>query len=157
VTGDGYFVVEGPGGRVLTRNGTFGLNDMGELVNAIGQRVRGEGGTIQIPPNTSRIDVSLDGVVLADNGEVGRLQIVRVPNPATTLRRVGGTVFEGPTQPGQQELGDFRVLQGYQEASNVQPVTELVGLLTNMRYFEASQRVTKTIADALALNTRPQG
>ena len=41
ITGDGFFVVDGPEGRSFTRNGSFNFNKDGELVNADGMTVKG--------------------------------------------------------------------------------------------------------------------
>lgn len=41
ITGDGFFVMDGPDGRSFTRNGSFNFNREGELVNADGLTVKG--------------------------------------------------------------------------------------------------------------------
>jgi flagellar basal body rod protein FlgG len=156
ITGDGYFVLSGgPGGTLYTRNGSFELNSEGQLQTTSGLTVQGEGGPIFIPPTASRITVGPDGIVLADNNQVGRIQLARFPNPRGTLRRVGDTLFQGPPPPVQQELGDVRVEQGYREGSNVQVVREMVLMLSGMRYYEASERALRTLSEAQSQNTRP--
>jgi flagellar basal body rod protein FlgG len=155
ISGDGYFILDGPGGQLYTRNGTFQLNSDGQLQTQSGLIVRGEGGPIFIPPNTARITIGPDGTVLADNNQVGRLQLARVPNARLVLRRVGDTTFQGPPPQPQQDLGDVRVEQGYREASNVQVVREMVQMLSGLRYYEASQRALRSLSEAVAQNTRP--
>lgn len=155
ITGDGYFVVDGPGGQLYTRNGSFDLNAQGQLQTKSGYLVRGEGGAIAIPPETANITVTLEGVVLADNNQVGRLQLARFPNP-NNLRRMGDTLFQGPPAPAQQELGNVRVEQGYREGSNVDVVREMIGMLAGLRQYEAAERGLRSLAEATALNTRPQ-
>lgn len=41
ISGDGFFVVDGPEGRAFTRNGSFNFNKDGELVNVDGNIVKG--------------------------------------------------------------------------------------------------------------------
>lgn len=41
LSGDGFFVVDGPDGRSFTRNGSFNFNKDGELVNVDGSTVKG--------------------------------------------------------------------------------------------------------------------
>lgn len=41
ISGDGFFVVDGPEGRAFTRNGSFNFNKDGELVNIDGNIVKG--------------------------------------------------------------------------------------------------------------------
>ncbi len=41
LTGDGFFVMDGPEGRAFTRNGSFNFNRNGELINADGLIVKG--------------------------------------------------------------------------------------------------------------------
>lgn len=156
ITGDGFFIVDGPSGPLYTRNGAFELDSQGQLQTKSGLLVRGEGGPIRIPPDTSRIIIASDGTVQADNNAVGRLQLARVPNARGSLQRAGDTLFEGPPPPPQLDLGDVRVLQGYREGSNVQVVHEMISMLAGMRHYEASQRALRSLSEATALNTRPQ-
>lgn len=153
-TGNAFFVLDSPAGPVFTRNGTFRLNAAGEIENSSGLRVRGDGGAITIPPETRQITVTGDGFVLADNQQVGRIQLEEIANPAG-LTRLGPALFGGRQPQNQPDAGTFRVEQGFREGSNVNPVTEMVQMISNLRLYEASQRALRTISDAIALNTRP--
>ena len=75
VSGNNFFVLDGPNGPVYTRNGSFELNAQGNLQSHGGLPVRGGGGRITVPPNTTRITVSQDGTVQANNVEVGKLEL----------------------------------------------------------------------------------
>ncbi len=153
---DTFFVVDGPNGPVFTKNGTFLLTSQGELVASNGFRVRGEGGRIQVPTDTVRIDITADGGVLADGQEVGRLQLSTFPNPFG-LTRVGTTLFQGGgIQRNANQPGQLLVQQGFREASNVQVATEMTAMIQGLRHFEACQRALRALAEAVAQNTRPQ-
>lgn len=156
INGDAFFVVKGPEGPLYTRNGTFTLSGDGELQTRDGRTVNGADGPITVPPNTREILIGYDGTVSADGIRVGQLQLARFQNP-NALVPVGTTLFAAPAGVAAQGAGTARLVQGYREQSNVQPVNEMVSLIANMRHMEASQRVLRSISEALQLNTRPQG
>jgi flagellar basal body rod protein FlgG len=155
VSGDAYFVVNGPNGPLYTRNGSFQLGANGEIQTRSGQyRVLGQGGALTIPPGTNDIVVASDGTITANGAEIGRLRLARIDDPSS-MRRVGTTLFEADnaqTPPADS----VHVEQGYREGSNVQPVQEMVAMVMGMRYYEAAQKVMQTMSDALAQNTKPQ-
>jgi flagellar basal body rod protein FlgG len=153
--GDSFFVIQGPDGPLYTRNGSFTLNNQGQLLTKDGRTVSGTAGPITIPPNASNIVVATDGTVSADGVPLGQLRLARFPDP-TVLERVGTTLFRAP--PGvQPQAGTGTVLQGYREGSNVQVVTEMVSMIAGMRHFQASQRALRALSESLQLSTRPQG
>jgi flagellar basal-body rod protein FlgF len=154
LSGNVYFVLDGPNGPVYTRNGTFQNNARGQLQSASGLPVRSTGGAITIPPATAQVQVTKDGVVKADNVEIGRLQLAEFQDPSG-LQRVGTTLFAGP-QGSAPRPGTFSVEQGYREGSNVQVVNEMVNMLTGMRSYEAAERAMRVISDAVSLTTKPQ-
>jgi flagellar basal body rod protein FlgG len=154
-SGNTYFVLDGPEGPVYTRNGVFRLNAEGQLESASGLKVKGEGGVITIPPETSKITISRDGTVTADGTEVGQLRLVQIRNLAG-MQRVGTTLFSGPANLAETaEPGTALVEQGYREGSNVQVVQEMVSMILGMRHYEAAQRAMRGLADSVGLSTRP--
>jgi flagellar basal body rod protein FlgG len=154
-SGNVFFVLDGPNGPVYTRNGSFVRNAQGELQSRAGLPVRSNGGRIVIPPNATNISVTLDGAVMADNTELGRLQLAEFADPGV-LQRAGTALFQGPQGPPPAP-GTYRVEQGYKEGSNVQIVNEMVSMMIGMRQYEAADRAIRSMGEAMALNTRPQG
>src|SRR5580692_6930078 len=75
LTGQGFFVVNGPSGPLYTRNGSFQLSSSGALITTDGYAVNGVDGPIQTQPNQA-IQIGADGSVLQDGQPVGQLQIV---------------------------------------------------------------------------------
>jgi flagellar basal body rod protein FlgG len=153
--GNAYFVLDGPKGTLYTRNGAFRLSPSGELLSENGYRVQGDGGPLQIPNGTTRIEVGPDGRVLANGAEVGKLRMVRISS-LQGMQRVGTTLFEGnpPQQTGPDEDTNV-VQQGFREGSNVQVVLEMVTMLAGQRAYEAAQRSLRTLGDSLGQHTRP--
>ena len=150
ITGDGFFVLDGPDGPLYTRNGVFRLNGTnGQLVNSGGLPVRGP---ITLPPGTTEITIANDGSVLADGAPIGQLEVVRFANPEL-LQLAGTTLFQAPLGIT-PEPDEGEVHQGYRERSNVQVIDELVMMIAGLRYYEAAQRALRSLDEALQQNTQ---
>lgn len=153
--GNTFFSVDGPDGRLLTRNGSFQLNAQGQLVTQGGYLVQGTGGPIVLPPGAGNIEIAGDGTVSADTVPVGRLRLVRVADPAQ-LTAVGPTLYRIGDEAGAFAAVDARVVQGFREGANVNPAEAMVRMIIGSRYYEAAQRVLRTMAESVQQNTRPQ-
>ncbi|GIW83045.1 MAG: flagellar basal-body rod protein FlgF [Gemmatales bacterium] len=151
---DAFFVLEGRGQPVFTRDGAFQINAAGEIVNASGLRVLGDGGPIVIPQGTRQIQVSADGFVFADGQQIGRLQLEIIENPAV-LQRIGPALFTGPPPNNPPAAGTTVVEQGFREESNVEPVSEMASMIATLRFYDASERALRSISDAIRLQTQP--
>ena len=147
-------MLDGPSGPVYTRNGSFQRGPQGDLQSVSGFPVRSSGGRITIPAEAAQINVTKEGVVKADETEVGRLQLAEFKDPSG-LQRVGSTLFEGP-QGQAPAPGSYQVDQGYREGSNVKVVNEMVSMLTGMRFYEAAERAIRALGDVVSLSTKPQ-
>lgn len=133
VKGEGYFVVQTPRGDRYTRAGAFELNSRGELVTQQGYRVSGENGPIVLAPGETGIRMAADGTVSTDQGERGKLRLVRFANQ-TALRSDGDTLFASDTPP--QPVGPTgRIEPGALERSNVKPILEMSRLLDVQRAY----------------------
>jgi len=155
IEGDGFFQVQNPnGGFFYTRAGNFGLNATGQVV--LGSATIGYilEPNITIPPEATDIVVSADGQVQIRTQDsttlqtLGQLQLAKFVNPDGLLK-LGDNLYQktdasGDEQvgtPGQQGFGNVR--QGFLEASNVEPVTELIDLITTQRAFEINSQVVQ--------------
>ena len=137
--GKGFFALQGPNGPLYTRNGVFELGPGGELRNKDGLAVQGTSGGIVIPTTASRIKITDNGSVVADETEVGQLKLADFPDNRV-LTPVGATTFAAPAGL-QPQTGNDVVQQGYREGSNVQVVNEMVSMIAGMRQYEAAQRL----------------
>lgn len=136
--GEGFFRVEAPGGERLTRAGNFLTNQDGIVVTHSGYPVLDEaGGQIQIPQDTKLLVVSLDGTLSADGAELGRFGVVTAL--PTDLKRTGDNLWEA-TQ-GSVPVENVRILQGFLEGSNVQPVAEIARMIEVQRQYDAGQKI----------------
>ena len=146
--GKGFLVMETAGGERYTRNGVFRTNAQGQLVDAQGRTVAGEGGPLTIPPSVSILQVQIgeDGRVLAAGTEIGKLRIVEFEDPKGLIP-VGENVYEDPADSRPAAATDTTVHQGFQEGSNVKAVQELVALIQVARLYEANVKIVSASSE----------
>jgi len=135
---DGYFVVNTPQGERYTRNGSFKLDAAGYLVTSEGYQVMGQAGPIRIQGD--KITVDEGGTVRIDGNEVDTLRVVDFADKRA-MTKVGDSLFSGN---GAAAARQVKVLQGYQETSNVNPISEMVNMITVMRSYEANQKAVQS-------------
>ncbi|HEX7852884.1 MAG TPA: flagellar basal-body rod protein FlgG [Sphingobium sp.] len=163
VDGEGYFQITLPTGEIgYTRAGSFQLSDQGELVTADGYRVEPP---ITVPRNAIDVVVSKTGEVqvkMADQVQlqsVGQLELATFMNEAG-LEAMGSNLFKETQASGQPNVavpgqpGFGTINQGFVEASNVNPVSEITALITAQRAYEMNSRVVKTADEMLQTNTQ---
>ncbi|GFE73370.1 MULTISPECIES: flagellar basal-body rod protein FlgG [Novosphingobium] len=163
IDGPGYFQITMPSGDIsYTRAGSFQLSDQGELVTTDGYLVQPN---ITIPQGALDVTVSKTGEVqvkIAGQAEmqtVGQLELATFINEAG-LEAIGSNLFletgasGQPTisTPGQPSFGTLS--QGFIEASNVNPVSEITSLITAQRAYEMNSRVLKTADEMLQTSTQ---
>jgi flagellar basal-body rod protein FlgF len=149
--GPGFFTVQLPNGQVAyTRGGEFQLNAKQQLVTNQGYPVMSDSGPIKFNPNSSDpITVAASGEVSQGQERKGKLKIVEFDNP-NNLTMIGAKDFQSDTPdavPGPATSTNVR--QGFLEAANTSPTTEMTGLVTAMRMFEANQKVMQMQSDRM--------
>jgi flagellar basal-body rod protein FlgG len=150
VQGRGWFQVTTPNGdTVYTRDGAFNTNANGQLVTMDGYNVNP---SILVPQTATAVTVSQTGLVTATvpgqstPQQVGQLTIANFVNEAGLLA-LGGNYFQQTAASGQPTVGvpgdtGFGIIQqGYVEASNVDPVTEITNLISAQRAYEMNSKV----------------
>ena len=158
ITGEGFFQIQLPSGdTAYTRDGTFQMNENGELVTVQGFLV--DPG-ITIPDDAISIDINREGEVLVQQPgqttmtNVGQIETARFVNPAG-LEAIGDNLLleteasGAPTTgiPGQEEFGALR--QSALERSNVNIVEEITQLITAQRAYEMNSNVISTSDEML--------
>jgi flagellar basal-body rod protein FlgG len=163
IDGQGYFQINMPNGDIAyTRAGSFQLSDQGELVTTDGYPVQPG---IIVPQGALDVVVSKTGQVqvkVAGDPElqvVGQLELATFVNEAG-LEAIGSNMFLQTAASGQPtvaapgEPGFGMLQQGFVEASNVNPVSEITALITAQRAYEMNSRVVKTADEMLATSTQ---
>jgi flagellar basal-body rod protein FlgF len=145
LTGDGYFTVNTKTGPRLTRDGRFGPMPDGTLADGNGNAVLDiNGKPLQITSADTRVTIAGDGTVSTENGQVGKIGVVRPTDPMK-LRAEGSTNFisDGPTSP----VALPGIVQGAVEGSNVQPVMEMTRMINDLREFQFVTQVIQAEGD----------
>jgi flagellar basal-body rod protein FlgG len=163
IEGRGYFLVTLPSGETAySRAGAFQVSDQGEVVTSDGFIVQPG---ITVPQGTIAVTVSKTGEVQATlSGSpqpqaIGQLQLATFINDAG-LEALGGNLFIETASSGQPtianpgEPGFGTITQGFLEASNVNPVSEITALITAQRAYEMNSRVVKTADEMLSTTTQ---
>ncbi|WP_116133241.1 flagellar hook-basal body complex protein [Tropicimonas sp. IMCC34043] len=148
IEGEGFFWVDTPGGQRLTRAGSFQPNEAGDLVTPDGYPVLDDGGApIFVPPDARDIAVASDGTLSADGQPVARIGVVR-PDGSASLAHESGALFavDGDVEP----VEEAKVLQGFVEGSNVNPVLEVARMIEVQRAYELGQAFGDREGDRLS-------
>ncbi len=136
IEGDGYFLIGTPNGERLTRAGAFSPSAEGTLVTSDGNPVLDIGGAPVFVPSADDFAIGQDGTLSAQGRAFGQLGIVRPIDP-TDMVREGGVLFNA--EGGFEPVDDIRVLQGFVESSNVNPILQVARMVEVQRAYEMSQ------------------
>ncbi|KIC49636.1 flagellar hook-basal body complex protein [Tateyamaria sp. ANG-S1] len=137
IEGDGFFLIQTPDGERATRAGSFSPNAQGDLVTPDGHAVLDAGGApVFVPPDARSLSVSPDGSISADGQFAGQIGLVQPVDP-TTLTREGGVMFRADA--GFEPSETARMLQGFVEESNVDPIGQLARMIEIQRAYEMGQ------------------
>jgi len=139
--GKGFFTIETPDGPLYTRNGMFSRNQNGQIVDSIGRIVAGQSGPITIPGNvgTSQLYVAGDGTISAGSTTIGKFKLVDFEGNENKLVPTGDSSYRMTDENIIPVAAQHMVVkQGYQEASNVKIIEELVDMIFVTRLYEAN-------------------
>ncbi len=160
IEGNGFLGVMQPTGEVAyTRAGTLKLDSGGRMVTSDGLPIEP---AITIPPDATKVSIASDGTVsVMQPGQtnplqVGQLQLTTFVNPGG-LTAVGHNLYEANAAAGDPMVGApasegrGAIMQGALEGSNVEVVSEMVGLIRTQRAYEVNSKVIST-ADEMMRN-----
>lgn len=152
IDGDGFFEVMSPNGVRYTRDGSFKRDANGYLVTGEGYRVQGSNGDIYLPEG----DITFDshGGIYVGGQYVDSVRVLEFPDK-TVLRKEGDNLFVSQGQ-GNTVLNPI-IKSGFLEASNVNPVNEMVDMIDLMREYETNQRVITTMDSTLEKSVNDLG
>jgi len=153
ISGTGFFQIELPSGAIAySRDGQFKRSGDGTLVTADGFRLFPE---ITVPEGFDTIMVSRDGAVSAvkhgttgavpENVELGQIELASFINPSG-LQGLGSNLYVETAssgvpliaRPGEDGMGTLH--QQNVEASNVEIVDEMMGMIAAQRAYEIMSR-----------------
>jgi flagellar basal-body rod protein FlgG len=93
---------------------------------------------------SGNLTVTQRGEIFDGGNPIGRLAVVEFAKP-DELQKVGNNVYalKANARLAPAPANETRVLQGYNEASNVNVVEEMTDMITANRVFEAAQHAVK--------------
>lgn len=137
IEGDGYFLIETANGERLTRAGSFTPNNDGDLVTMDGNRVLDAGGApVFIPQGAGQVAIAPDGTISVGGTPVGQVGLVTPTDPLQMVRE-GSVLFDA--RGGFEATADGRMLQGFLEDSNVNPIIQISRMIEVQRAYELGQ------------------
>lgn len=137
IEGGGFFLIDTPNGERLTRAGAFTPNGDGDLVTMDGHPVLDAGGApVFIPQGAGAIGIAPDGTISVGGNPIGQIGLV-IPADPLKMTREGGTMFN--PQGDYDAAIDGRMMQGFLEESNVNPITQIGRMIEVQRAYELGQ------------------
>lgn len=162
INGDGMFAVQTPAGERYTRDGSFQIDNQGQLVTASGYPVLGNNGPIRFQQTDKQIGISPDGTVTVLEGTNridsirSKLRIVNFTQPQR-LKKEGANLYSLGEGNAAQPDTKSTLAQGFIERSNVNAITEMSRMIeinrmyTNMATMLQQQHdLHRTAIDKLA-------
>jgi flagellar basal-body rod protein FlgF/flagellar basal-body rod protein FlgG len=162
INGDGMFAVQTPAGERYTRDGSFQIDNQGQLVTASGYPVLGNNGPIRFQQTDKQIGISPDGTVTVLEGTNridsirSKLRIVNFAQPQRLIKEGSNLYSVGEGNAAQPDTKST-LAQGFIERSNVNAVTEMSRMIeinrmyTNMATMLQQQHdLHRTAIDKLA-------
>jgi len=150
--GTGFSKITLPdGSNAYTRDGSFLVNQDGQLVTSQGYQVTGVG---QISPQATNVSIGSDGTISATvNNAIVKISPITVstfPNPEG-LNSLGNNLYQQTSASGNALDGQVpgtngvgTISQGYIETSNVQVVQEMVNMIQAQRAYEINSKAIQT-------------
>ncbi|WP_415896964.1 flagellar basal body rod protein FlgF [Neptuniibacter sp. QD72_48] len=151
VAGDGWIsVISADGTEGFTRAGSLQINAANQLVTGSGLPVMGNGGIPIVLPPFENIEIATNGTItiqpLGDNAAellvADQIKLVN-PDPQTLFKGPDGLMITG-NQAAVLPDANVRIRSGFLEASNVNAVSELTGIISTSRQFEMQIKMMKT-------------
>lgn len=158
VDGEGWFAVRTDQGVGYTRDGRLRMTLEGALQTVSGAPMLDAGGApLMVDPNGGTVRVGADGSVFQRGQVVARVGVYLMAD-GTQMTRQSGSVMLADRAPALlQNFNRNKVLQGYVEGSNVDPVMEMTRLITLQRAFEQAANAVSQNEDLTTKAIRDLG
>lgn len=162
IEGRGFFQIMRPDGTLAyTRDGSFQVDDQGQLVTSSGMLLQPN---LQIPQQAQSVTIGSDGTVTVQLAgqpqpqQIGTIQLADFINPAG-LQPIGQNLFIETAASGSPQVGTPSMngmgglVQGALESSNVNIAEELVNMIETQRAFETNTKAIQTTDQMLQFIT----
>jgi flagellar basal-body rod protein FlgG len=157
IEGEGYFQLTRTNGtKALTRDGTFGVDANGAIVNAEGNQISPP---IKLPAGVSAKEVTIapDGTVTAGTTKLGQIELVTVTSPEHLLDDGGGELSPSAAS-GAPHPATGKVHQGALEASNVNIASAMAQMVSTQRNYQMTSTAIQDESQMMSIanQLRPQ-
>lgn len=159
IQGKGFFqILQQDGTIAYTRDGSFQLNQNGDIVTSGGLLLQPQ---MTVPTNATGVTIGTDGTVsVTIDGQpqpqqLGQIELASFINPAG-LNAKGDNLFTETIASGAPLTGVPGVdgmgttLQSFLEASNVNTVEELIGMIEAQRTYEMNSKAIKAADEMMS-------
>jgi flagellar basal-body rod protein FlgG len=150
IEGPGYFQVTRANGKVaLTRNGSFGIDASGSIVNSEGNRLSPP---IKLPKGFSaeKLSIAPDGTVFAGTKKLGQIKLVTVTSPEHLLAD-GGSEFTPTAASGTPHAAKGKIHQGALEGSNVNIASDMAQMVSTQRNYQLESTAIQTESQMMSI------
>jgi len=144
IEGEGFFQVKRPNGQVaLTRDGSFGVDANGTIVNSQGNPLVPP---IKLPRGVSpgEVRIAPDGTVTAGTRSLGKIKLVTVTSPQHLLSDGNNGLTPTAASGAPRAAGKARMHQGALEASNVNMASEMALMASTQRNYQLTSTAIQT-------------
>lgn len=153
IEGEGYFQVKNSAGQTaLTRNGNFGVDANGTIVDAQGNTLEPP---IKLPAGVpaSEVKVGSDGTVTAGKRTLGQIKLVTVASPDHLLAAGDGTLTPTAESGSPQAVSAdaAKIHQGALEGSNVDMSKEMALMVSTQRAYQMSSSAIQTESQMMSI------
>jgi len=149
LNGDGFFTLtNADGASILTRDGSFNIDNEGFLINETGSFVMGQNGKINVGEIKS-ITVSEQGIISGD-GNVIDTFLITVPEDNAVIEKLSNGELSNPNGAALEFTG--KIIQSSLEQSNVNLIDEMAAMIEDSRAFQSCSQIVK-MADELMKKT----
>ncbi|MDO9462019.1 MAG: flagellar basal-body rod protein FlgF [Alphaproteobacteria bacterium] len=143
ISSDGYFAVQFNDQIAYTRNGSFNLNNKGELVTSAGHQVLNANlRPIVIPPGSELPDIASDGTISGPGLGNQKLGVFSFKDQQA-LKKIGANLFTTGEERTLTPKDKLNLVQGSVESSNVQAVSEITRMIEVMRKYQSAAQLTE--------------
>lgn len=158
ISGNGWMAVQdGNGNEAYTKEGNLQISSTGMLTTSRGTPVIGEGGPIVLPVPVEKVEIGPDGsITVRPQGApanflevVDRIKLIEPPNKNDMTKGLDGLFRSKLNILSSEDCGfcdaspNVRIESGALEMSNVNPMEEMVNMISHQRQYELQVKMMK--------------
>lgn len=143
---EGFLVAQDAAGQVLLKSVSAHVDADGSLLDSVGRRIAFAGGQGFVDSSLP-IKIGDHGEIIQQGREVARLLMVDVIDPRA-LSPVGAGAYLPTSESGQTFPVSAKIVSGALERSNVNPVTNMVNMISLERDYQSLIQVVSAYKEA---------